>query len=148
MRAVDNAVLALLRDTGVNVWDGYMEVAHKDAEGRSIVTYALPYVVYTAAVGDDDNRRLSGREQRRSVPFYLTYVGSDRNQTKWLGEKLRAAVKRTRPVVPGFRAWPIELEESQRIWRDDEAATPDGSPIYYGVDGYAVSITPTGGNPL
>lgn len=149
MRAVDDVVLATLRAIpNLNVHDNYLQVEDTDAEGREIVTYAMPYVVFSSAVGDDDNRRLSGRERRRSVPFWLTYVGLTREQTKWCGEKCRTALKGRRLDVPGYRTWLVELEESQRVWRDDEAARPDGAPIYYGVDGYAVSITPTGGNPL
>lgn len=149
MRAVDDVVLGALRAIpNLNVHDNYLQVDDQDAEGRDIVTYAMPYVVFSSAVGDDDNRRLSGRERRRSVPFWLTYVGLTREQTKWCGEKCRAALKGRRLDVPGYRTWLVELEESQRVWRDDEAARPDGAPIYYGVDAYAVSITPTGGNPL
>lgn len=148
MRAVDDAILADLRARGLNIHDGYMQVENKDAEGRWIVSYPMPYAVYSSSLGDDDNRRLSGRQQRRSVAFYITYVGLDRTQAKWLGEKIRAALKGRRLDLAGYRTWPMEIDESQRIWRDDEAARPDGSPIYYGVDHYAVSITPTGGNPL
>lgn len=149
MRAVDKVVLATLEAVpNLNVHDNYMEVETTDSQGRSIVTYDMPYAVYSSAVGDDDNRRLSGRERRRSVPFYITYVGLSREQAKWCGEKVRVALKGKRLMVPGYRTWLVEIEESQRVWRDDEAARPDGSPIYYGVDAYAVSITPTGGNPL
>lgn len=141
MRVVDEAVMGILRDRGLNVHDNYMQVDQTDAEGRAIVTYAMPYLVYSSALGDDDNRRLTGRQQRRSVPFYITYVGLDRNQTKWLGERLREVLQGQRLVVPGHRSWLCNLQESQRIWRDNDATRADGSPLFYGVDIYAVSIT-------
>ena len=105
------------------------------------MNYPLPYVVYYSSVGDDSNRRLSGRLARRSVFFTVTYVGLDRNQTKWAGEKVRAALQSRRFVVPGHRTWLCELLESQRVRRDDDAIRPDGSPLYYGVDNYQLPIT-------
>lgn len=136
MRAVDTAVLAVLQATGIDINDGYV-----DADtGTNVVSYPLPYAVYYSSVGDDDNRRLSGRKTRRSVFFTVTYVGRNRDQTKWAGEKLRAVLQGKRLTVPGHRMGLVDLQESQRIRRDDDAVRPDGSPLFYGVDNYAVSI--------
>lgn len=137
MRAVDDVVLAALAATGVDIHDG---LVHAD-NSTNTVTYELPYAVYYSSVGDDDNPRLSGRKGRRSVFFSVAYVGLDRNQTKWAGEKIRAALQGKRFVVPGYRTWLCDLQESQRVRRDDDAIRPDGSPLFYGVDNYAVSIT-------
>lgn len=104
------------------------------------VDFPVPFATYTSAVGDDDNMRLSGRRVRRSVPFYLIYVGSTLDQTKWAGERLRLKLERHRLAVSGLRSWPIRLEESQRVRRDDNVMRPDGSPLWYGIDSYAVSI--------
>jgi hypothetical protein len=136
MRVVDDVILATLEATAVTIHDGLVDADNSTKE----VTYDLPFAVYYSSVGDDDNRRLSGREGRRSVFFSITYVGLDRQQTKWAGEQIRAALQGQRLVIPGHRSWLVDLQESQRVRRDDDAIRPDGSPLFYGVDNYALSI--------
>lgn len=139
MRVVDTAVLTALEATPVTVHDGLVLADNT----TNIVTYDVPYAVYYSSVGDDDNRRLSGRKGRRSVFFSVTYVGLTREQAKWAGEKVRAALQGKRLAIPGYRSWLCELQESQRVRRDDDAIRPDGSPLFYGVDNYALSIAIT-----
>lgn len=148
MRFVDDVVLGLLRaalppvmhngQLEPRVHDGKVPVADSDAK---VVTAALPYIAYFSNLGDDANRRLSGSNGRRSVFFQVTYVGEDRNQAKAAGERARAVLADRRLPIEGRRSWLCRLDESQRIRRDDDAARPDGSPLFYGVDTYAVSIT-------
>jgi hypothetical protein len=164
VRAVDEALFALLEDAGMwapalhdadaAVPEGAMLVHDGlvDADNTgNLVRYPTPYAVYYSSVGDDpadadENMRLIGRRGRRSVFFAITYVGEDRNQTKWAGERIRNALSGRRLAIPGHRSWLVSVEESQRVRRDDDAIRPDGSPLFYGVDEYAVSITlnPTG----
>lgn len=139
MRVVDTAVLGVLEDANLNVHDGLVSADNSS----NVVTYDLPYVVYYSSVGDDDNRRLSGRKARRSVFFSVTYVGLTREQAKWAGEKVRAALQGQRLTIPGHRSWLCDLQESQRVRRDDDAIRPNGAPLFYGVDNYALSITQT-----
>jgi hypothetical protein len=151
MRIVDTALLGDVSperlalggliggDPYLPVWDGETGI-DPFSQTKETVTYDVPFATYASAVGDDDNTRLTGRKVRRSVPFYLIYVGSTREQAKWAGERLRLKLQRHRLVIPGTRVWPIQLEESQRVRRDDNVMRPDGSPLYYGTDAYAVSI--------
>jgi hypothetical protein len=160
VRVVDDAIFEALEDAGfwvpalhedetpvpeapedaIVVHDGYVAV---DTDGKTVL-YPLPFVAYYSSVGDDDrddNPRLIDVATRRSVYLNLIYVGADRRQAKWAGEKVRAAIGDKRLTVAGFtKTWKCKLEESQRIRRDDDAARPDGSPLFYGVDNYAVSI--------
>jgi hypothetical protein len=140
VRAVDTAILAAIDGLGVDVYDGLVTPTI-----TNVVDYDLPYAVFYSSLGDDppapENARLSGQRGRRSVFFSVTYVGLDRNQAKWAGEKIRAALIESRLVVPDHKVWLVSVEESQRVRRDDDAIRPDGSPLFYGVDNYAVSIT-------
>lgn len=140
MRAVDTALLTLLATTGVDVNDSFVDA---DNTGQT-VTYPVPYLVYASSIGDDDHgHRLSGDYGLRSVFFSIMYVGEDRNQAKWAGEKVRTALRRQRVTGAGIRSSGlIHLEESQRVRRDDDAIRPDGTPLFYGVDNYAVVVTP------
>lgn len=155
MRVVDTAVFEALEAAGmwalglhedddlvppagaIRVYDA---VADADNEGK-VVTYPLPYAVYYSNVGDDHSPRLDGRNSRRSVFFPIIYVGEDRSQAKWAGEQIRAALTGSRLSVPDHRVWLVDVQESQRVRRDDDTTQPDGSPLFYGVDNYAVSIT-------
>lgn len=160
MRVVDTALFEALEDAGfwvpalhedetpvpdapddaVVVYDGLVTVDNKS----NVVKLPLPYVVYYSSVGDDDhadNPRLVDVATRRSVFVSLIYIGEDRNQAKWTGEKIRDAIGDKRFAISGRKAWKCKVDESQRVRRDDDAVRPDGSPLFYGVDNYAVSIT-------
>lgn len=140
MRIVDDVILAALEATDVTIHDGLVDIE----VGATTISYPLPYAVYYSSVGDDDdddNPRLVDVHTRRSVFISLIYVGEDRNQAKAAGEKIRGAINGKRFSIPGHRSWKCKLEESQRVRRDDNTTRPDGSPLFYGVDNYAISIT-------
>lgn len=144
MRAVDTVVLARLAALPFDVHDG-------DYDGRPtagppyVVETALPYGMFYSSVGDDDEdtRRLSGLPSRDSVFWSITYVGLSREQAKYAGEKIRGRFRRWRPIVSGYRCELVQVLESQRVRRDDDAVNPDGKPLFYGVDNYAVGVRPT-----
>lgn len=142
MRVVDEAILDRLNAAGLGfeVHDGFFKLERDPVTGALIVPYPVPYAVYYSSIGDDDNRRLSGDHARRSVFFSFTYVGLDRWQTKGAGERIRDELLSSRLVVPDYTVGRTELLESQRVRRDDEATREDGSPLFYGVDNYAVSL--------
>lgn len=140
MRAVDDVVLARLEAAGVDIHDGEFELPPEGVE-RRVVAYDLPYAVYYSSVGDDDRRRLSGRNARRSVFFVIHFIGEDRNQAKWLGEKVRALLADQPIEVPGHKSWLCLLGTSQRVRRDSEVVRPDGSPLFIGIDDYSIAVT-------
>jgi hypothetical protein len=105
-----------------------------------VVSYALPYIVYTSNTGDVDNPRLSGRRLRRSVFMPLKFVGEDRNQVKAAMEAVEAQIADRHILVPGFKTWKCRLEVSTRVRRDDDAIRPDGSPLFSADQEYAMSL--------
>lgn len=109
---------------------------------QKVVQYPVPFATYASSIGADANPRLTGRPVRRSMFFSITYVGGTMDQAKWAGERLRLKLQRHRPVIDGYTCWPIlhNAEESRRIRHDDNVMRPDGSPLYYGIDDFAVSI--------
>lgn len=137
MRAVDTAVLAALEATGIETHDSIVIV---DA-ATNTVNYPLPFLVYYSSIGSGARRRLHGRTTWRSVYFQVIYVGADRNQTKWAGEKARAALEGKRLTVPGHNVGLVSIEESHTVFRDDDAIRPDGSPLFYGRDYFALPLT-------
>lgn len=147
MKAVDDVVLDLMRvhlGGEERVHPGQLLPPPIPGGGPIKLAYKLPYYVYTSNVGADSNRRLAGRRVRRSVFFTVKYIGGDQAQTKFAGEKSRGLLERRRIVVPGYdQTWAIECEESQRIFRDDDAVQLNGKPLYYGTDFYAVALMHT-----
>lgn len=141
---VDDAILAALAADAPKVRVIEDRAAfERDPTQRVVIQGPFPYAVWRSAVGDDANMRLSGQKSRLSVPFWLTYVGENHRQAKLAGAHLRFALKDRRIAVPGHQTGLVSLQESQRIWRDDEAVNPLGKPLFYGVDSYAVSISIT-----
>jgi hypothetical protein len=141
MRVVDNAVLAVLDELPLDIHRADVITDTEQDTDQVIVTYDLPYAVYYSNVGDDHNPRLDGRTSRRSVFMSIMVVGVNHEQTKWGLEKVRDVLEGKRIPVPDHKSFLVDLQESQRVRRDDDAIRPDGSPLFYGVDNYAMSIT-------
>lgn len=141
---VDDVILARLREAHPplegedRVHDGFVPLTNPDAK---VIGAALPYLVYYSNLGADSNRRLTGVNARRSVFFQVTYVGDSREQAKAVGQRARAALADRVLTIPGRKSWRVLFDESQRVRRDDDAARPDGSPLFYGVDTYYLAIT-------
>lgn len=144
MRDVDDAVLAVANAIdGLNIHDGLLVID----PNTKIVTYDVPYAVYYSGFGNEFTPRLTGRTTMVDVPFRFTTVGLSREQVKWGMERLRSALVGRRLVLAGRRTWLIKLDESQTVFRDDDAIRPDGSPLFYGVDIYSVQVTKTPAQP-
>lgn len=144
MIVVDEAIEAALLAGGVRVHIAF--VPTEPLEDKVTVSVPLPYAVYNSNVGNNMNPRLSGRRGLRDVYFSLMYVGETHAQTKQLGERCRALLDDRRITVPGHKTGLCQAPpESARIFRDDDAIAPDGSPLFYGQDYYSlpVSITHT-----
>lgn len=150
-RAVDDVVLATLRaalaDTAppggdpVQVHDGMVLAPPTPGEPR-IIREATPFLVFYSSVGyDDRGDKRNGFPTRRSVYWQITAVGLDRNQAKAAAELAREALRGRALDIPDHRSWRVSVESSQVIRRDDDAIRPDGKPLFYGVDEYAMSIT-------
>ena len=148
---IDDVILEILAgnqlDTGelgplgVAVFRGEQKPFLINEEGKAVVTYKLPYAVYSSNVGLPFNRRLSGRQTRNSTFCAIQFVGGDQWQAKWAGKAIRDALVDRRVVVGGIPTGLISVEASPRIWRSDDAIRTDGQPVYYGVDEYAVGAS-------
>lgn len=154
MRWVDDQVLAVLNAVlppihpedrpsdppASRVMDGLVTADNE----TKIVTYPMPYCVYFSNVGLDlpEQMRLTARRIRRDVFVSIMYVGVDRNQAKWAGERIRDQLSGRRLTDPqGGRTRRIKNEASQRVRRDDDMIRPDGGPVFYGVDEYDLGVT-------
>ena len=149
MQAVDDVWLGLLEQiippapspsTGLSETRVHHGLVVAD-NSTKVVSYALPYVVYSSNYGSEETRRLAGRRTRRSVFMSLMFVGESPEQVKWAQQRVRDSFADRRIEIPGHKTWPVELMASQRIRRDDDALRPDGSPLFYAVDEYDHGLT-------
>lgn len=130
---------------GINfdVWDGKVRFARTGPNPLEpvIVTKKLPYAVFYGGPGTPVRRRASGEYSKRSEFFGFRSVGITREQAEWVLEELQDALLYTRLVLSSGRGVElVSVEQSNRIFRDDEAVQPNGGPIFYGEDYYSVRV--------
>lgn len=134
-------------DLGFDVWDGESHIRRLpgslDNPLPIVIVLDTPFAVFGSSLGTDSNRRLSGEHARRSTMFTFMYIGDTREQAEACGQDLRDLLQDQRLDVQGHKSWLVTLQESQRIWRDNEAVRRNGDPLFYGVDIYAVGATLT-----
>lgn len=159
MIEVDRAIIAALEAEGIRVGNGYI-ATDQDADAfepgdpnePTVITVELPYAVLYSNFGDDYKRRLSGFASKRSVFWQITYVGSTVDQVKWAQRRGRRALARRldvlvydedtdEPTGEKYETGLIDIEESQRVRRDDATVDPNGDPLFYGVDTHSVKVT-------
>lgn len=136
----DNDYYFFSPEVGVHVYDGDFDA--RPGAGQRQVNYKLPYAIYHSSTGreDPDTQRLSADIPRDQARFSLKVVGTDRKQTKWAIERLQARLRRLRPVVSGFNCDVVEHDSSAEIYPDETAVQQDGTPLFYGVERFAVGV--------
>lgn len=125
---VDDAVLALLEATGLNVHDGWV----KDSDGiKKTISAPLPYVVFYTTPGYPVNPRTGGRAGREHE-FQVSCVGITREQAVWAQEQVEAALDGVGIVVAGQSRQITRTDDNQTVGRDDTWTRPDGGPLFFG----------------
>lgn len=143
---VDDAVLSLLRAVSVavaaQVPPGYLGVFDSyvtdSDENDKTISAPTPYLVLYSSLGDPDGHSLAGPAGVTVQEFQVTYVGKDRRQAVWAGEKARTALRDVRlgsvPRNPVIRL----SNDTLLVRRDDTWTRPDGGPLFYGADRYSL----------
>lgn len=125
---VDAGVLALLKGSGMNYYDGW--VTDSDESAKTI-SAPLPYAVYYSTPGRPVNGRPGGRSGRE-YEFQVSYVGMTREQAVWAQEKIEATLDGVSITVAGRSRTIARTPDNQFIGRDDTWTRPDGRPLFYG----------------
>lgn len=89
-----------------------------------------PYLVLRADSGRRDRPGMVPTSSTLVVTLWLTAVGADRDEVRWVTEQALGALIDQRLTVTGRSCSPIEHLDSQAAQRDDDT-TP---PLWYGVD--------------
>jgi hypothetical protein len=135
--SADDGILALLNAVqNLNVHDGWVDVD----EAAKVVRVELPYVVFTAGLGQDADERMGGRPGLRALPFSISYVGESREQARWAAAKSREALSRHRLVVDGRESGLMTLLESSEIYPDPDYTGLGGQRLFSGRDKYVVGV--------
>ena len=139
-RLDDATVLAVLAalTPAMRVYDGDVPDSNADTK---VISATLPYLVFYAmtdapATGDS----LAGTSGAYLTEFQLTGVGDSREQAKFILERAKAALDRTRVVFPSGSRFVRRTDDNQWVRRDDTWTRPGGKPLFFGVDRYAAAI--------
>lgn len=134
MRALDDAVLAMLRGAGgLTVHD----TRAPTERAGNVVTSSLPYVAYSSDTPVDGPALYDGATTVREMTFDVMGVGVDRNQAKAALERAESRIRRRSPGA-GFGI--VRKMDSDRVREDDTYTAPGGAPLFYAVDRYAVTV--------
>jgi hypothetical protein len=133
---------------GFDVWSGRpiagRMVGESGVPGQAllpvVVEREMPYAVYFGSTGLPSRRRLSGHRSHQSVYFSFRGVGISDEQARWVMQELQDTLEGLRLVVPGRQTGLVSVDGSNRVFRDDEAVQPNGGPVFYGEDYYAVGV--------
>jgi hypothetical protein len=121
-----------------DVWDGKARFRREPGSDPTlpvVIDIPFPYAVYYSSPGIPFRRRLSGDYSRRSTFFGFRSVGVTKEQAAWVQEKLQDALLYVR-LADDLEL--VAMEQSNRIFRDDDAVQPNGGPLFYGEDLYSV----------
>lgn len=133
----DALALALLRDAGLNVHDGYVRDSD---ENTKTISAPLPYVVYYTTPGRPIVPRTGGVARSRAVEFQVTAVGSTREQAQWARQKAEAALHGVSVEVNGRLRRISRTEDNVFIGRDDTWNRPDGGPLFMAPIRFVVAV--------
>lgn len=114
------------------VYWGYLDVD----ETEKVIRVPLPYIVFNSSPGYDRDKRQSGHVGGRVLEFDLKGVGDSERQAKWVLDQARTVL--SRKFLNGNLI--IRSDDNERVKREDDFALPDGKPLFFGVDKYAVAI--------
>jgi hypothetical protein len=124
-------VISALRDVGLLVGD---------AVAPDTTATQKWAVVYGGGVGLLDGTMRDERSNASPV-IQVTSVGTTAEQSEWVADTVRRTLL-TRPItlaVSHRRVLSVSVEASQPTRRDDDIHPP----LFYGVDQYRISTTPT-----
>jgi hypothetical protein len=114
------------------VYWGYLDID----ETAKVIAVPLPYLVYSSSPGYDRGIRYSGSTAGRVSEFRLKGVGESERQAKWVLNEAYKVLNRKRLNGSLIRS----SNDSQDVRRDDDYTRPDGKPLFFGVERYAVGI--------
>jgi hypothetical protein len=114
------------------VYWGYLDVD----ETAKVIAVPLPYLVYSSSPGYDRGIRFAGSVTGRVSEFRLTGVGESERQAKWVLNEAYKVLNRRRLNGALIKS----SNDSQDVRRDDDYTRPDGKPLFFGVERYAVGV--------
>jgi hypothetical protein len=130
IRAHVNAVKALIEGDVQMVGAVYVGGAPPPPPDRYVVLYP------DSGLPEDTGLDLDADQVE--MLLQATYVGTTVEQALWVAERVRARLVNATPTVAGRVCWPLSIQVSQPLRRDDDV-TP---PLYFAVDVYELRSIP------
>jgi hypothetical protein len=137
---VDTAVLQILNDSPLNVWDG--DVGDSDPTDM-IITAELPYVVFYSTPGypNEASRRVGGVVRGRAVEFQINGAGETREQAKWALERAEELLDGAVIDVGGRKRRIRRTDDNLFVRKDPTWTRPGGEPLFFGVSRFVTTTT-------
>ena len=98
----------------------------------------FPYAVLWGSLGDEVSESLADIPDELRINFRVTYVGETLASVGWVAAKVRPALNRARPYVPGWVSGKLRQSSLMDVQSDYSVTLVSGRNPVYAVDEFAL----------
>ena len=98
-----------------------------------------PYVVLWGDLGEETSEALADVPNEMHIRFRITYVGLTLDQVAWVVSRVRPALNRVKPYVPGWLPGKLRQSPLADIQADTSIKLEGGAHPLFAVDEFALS---------
>lgn len=98
----------------------------------------FPYAVLWGSLGDELSESLADVPDELRINFRVTYVGETLASVGWVASKVRPALNRARPYVPGWVSGKLKQSSLMDVQSDYSVTLVSGRNPVYAVDEFAL----------
>lgn len=99
---------------------------------------AFPYAVIWGSLGDEVSESLSDVPDELRLNIRVTYVGESLESVGWVASRVRPALNRARPYVPGWSSGKLKQSSLMDVQSDYSVTLVSGRNPVYAVDEFAL----------
>jgi hypothetical protein len=100
---------------------------------------SFPYAVLWGDLGEETTEALDDVPTEMRIRFRVTYVGLSLDQVAWAASRVRPALNRAKPYVPGWLVGKLRQAPLMDVQTDFSVTLTDGAHPMYAVDEFALS---------
>jgi hypothetical protein len=98
----------------------------------------FPYAVLWGSLGDEVSESLADIPDELRINFRVTYVGETLASVGWVASRVRPALNRARPYVPGWVSGKLRQSSLMDVQSDYSVTLVSGRNPVYAVDEFAL----------
>jgi hypothetical protein len=100
---------------------------------------SYPYAVLWGDLGEETTEALDDVPTEMRIRFRVTYVGLSLDQVAWAASRIRPALNRAQPYVPGWLTGKLRQAPLMDVQTDFSVTLENGAHPMYAVDEFALS---------